>query len=96
MRSYLESQGEQVDGCEFRAMVPVNLRDPRQWKELGNKFGLVPLLLPMGIENPIARVFEVRRRMEALKTGYTAVLSMALLGAAGFAPHMCRPRRSGF
>ncbi len=88
IRSYLMTRGEQVDGCELRAMVPVNLRDPRRWKELGNKFGLVPLLLPIGIENPIARVFEVRRRMEELKTGYTAVISMALLGAAGFAPHI--------
>lgn len=88
IRSYLMTRGEQVDGCELRAMVPVNLRDPRKWKELGNKFGLVPLLLPIGVENPIARVFEVRRRMEALKTGYTAVISMALLGAAGFAPHI--------
>jgi diacylglycerol O-acyltransferase len=88
IRSYLMTRGEQVDGCELRAMVPVNLRDPRKWKELGNKFGLVPLLLPIGVENPIARVFEVRRRMEALKTGYTAVISMTLLGAAGFAPHI--------
>ena len=63
IRSYLMGRGEQVDGCELRAMVPVNLRDPRHWKDLGNKFGLVPLLLPIGVENPIARVFEVRRRM---------------------------------
>ena len=48
-------------------MVPVNLRDPKKWRELGNKFGLVPLLLPVGIENPIARVFEVRTRMNDLK-----------------------------
>ncbi len=88
IRSYLIGRGEQADGCELRAMVPVNLRDPRHWKDLGNKFGLVPLLLPIGVENPIARVFEVRRRMEALKTGYTAVVSMAMLGAAGFAPHV--------
>ncbi|MBC8119853.1 MAG: wax ester/triacylglycerol synthase family O-acyltransferase, partial [Burkholderiaceae bacterium] len=47
LRSYLANRGEIVDGCEFRAMVPVNLRDPRQWKELGNRFGLVPLLLPV-------------------------------------------------
>ncbi len=96
IRSYLASRGEQVDGCELRAMVPVNLRDPRDWKELGNKFGLVPLLLPIGVENPIARVFEVRRRMEALKTGYTAVLSMGLLGAVGFAPHMLQKQALGF
>ena len=96
IRSYLMTRGEQVDGCELRAMVPVNLRDPRQWKELGNKFGLVPLLLPIGVENPIARVFEVQRRMGALKTGYTAVVSMALLGAAGFAPRIVQTQALDF
>jgi len=86
IRSYFEQQGEEVDGIELRAMVPVNLRDPRKWKELGNKFGLVPLLLPVGIENPIERVYEVRRRMDALKKSYTALLSMGILGAVGLAP----------
>lgn len=96
LRSYLIGRRERVEGCELRAMVPVNLRDPRQWRDLGNKFGLVPLLLPVGVDNPIARVFEVRRRMEKLKTGYTAVLSMGLLGAVGFAPHMLQKQALGF
>ena len=96
IRSYLLARGEQVDGCELRAMVPVNLRDPRKWKELGNKFGLVPLLLPIGVDNPIARVFEVQRRMGTLKTGYTAVVSMALLGAAGFAPRIVQTQALDF
>jgi diacylglycerol O-acyltransferase / wax synthase len=86
IRSYLEHHGEDVDGIELRAMVPVNLRDPRKWKELGNKFGLVPLMLPVGMANPISRVFEVQRRMDELKQGYTAVLSMGILGVVGFAP----------
>ena len=96
IRSYLMTRGEDVDGCELRAMVPVNLRDPRTWQELGNKFGLVPLLLPIGVENPIARVFEVQRRMAALKTGYTAVISMTLLGAAGFAPRIVQTQALDF
>jgi WS/DGAT/MGAT family acyltransferase len=96
IRSYLLTRGEHVDGCELRAMVPVNLRDPSKWKELGNKFGLVPLLLPIGVENPIARVFEVQRRMAALKTGYTAVISMTLLGAAGFAPRIVQTQALDF
>jgi hypothetical protein len=86
IRSYLEHHGEEVDGIELRAMVPVNLRDPRKWKELGNKFGLVPLMLPVGMANPISRVFEVRRRMDELKQGYTAILTMGILGAVGLAP----------
>jgi WS/DGAT/MGAT family acyltransferase len=96
IRSYLEGRGEDVDGCELRAMVPVNLRDPRKWKELGNKFGLVPLLLPIGIANPISRVHEVRRRMDELKQGYTAVLSMGLLAVVGLAPRALQKQALDF
>jgi len=96
IRSYLEQQGEDVEGIELRAMVPVNLRDPRKWKELGNKFGLVPLMLPVGIANPISRVFEVRRRMDGLKQGYTAVLSMSILGAVGLAPRALQKQALDF
>jgi len=56
LRSYLVAYGDVVDGAELRAMVPVNLRPPGAAASLGNKFGLVPLLLPVGIDNPVARV----------------------------------------
>jgi WS/DGAT/MGAT family acyltransferase len=86
IRGYLADRGEAVDGVEMRAMVPVNLRPPGRTRTLGNKFGLVPLVLPVGIENPIERVLEVHRRMDALKGGYTAVLAMGILGATGLLP----------
>jgi WS/DGAT/MGAT family acyltransferase len=86
LRGYLLDRGEHLDGAELRAMVPVNLRAPGKPQTLGNKFGLVPLLLPIGIDSPIDRVLEVRKRMDELKDGYTAVLAMAILGAAGLVP----------
>jgi len=86
IRGYLLERGDDLAGAELRAMVPVNLRSPGKAKSLGNKFGLVPLLLPVGIEHPIERVLEVKRRMDELKGGYTAVLAMAILGMAGLAP----------
>jgi WS/DGAT/MGAT family acyltransferase len=96
IRAYLVERGEDVEGCEIRAMVPVNLRDPKKWKDLGNKFGLVPLLLPVGIENPIARVFEVQRRMAELKSSYQAVLAMTLLGVVGLAPRALQKQTLDF
>jgi WS/DGAT/MGAT family acyltransferase len=96
IRAYLVERGEDVEGCEIRAMVPVNLRDPKKWRDLGNKFGLVPLLLPVGIENPIARVFEVQRRMAELKSSYQAVLAMTLLGVVGLAPRALQKQTLDF
>ena len=84
---YLKSHGDDVTGQEIRAMVPVNLRPPdldgKQAHKLGNRFGLVPLVLPIGVENPIERVYEVRRRMTELKGSYQPLLAFSLLAVAG-------------
>jgi diacylglycerol O-acyltransferase len=81
---YLKSHGDDVAGQEIRAMVPVNLRPlDQQAHKLGNRFGLVPLVLPIGLENPIERVYEVRRRMAALKGSYQPLLAFSLLAVAG-------------
>ena len=80
---YLKSQGDDVKGQEIRAMVPVNLRPMEQAHKLGNRFGLVPLVLPIGVENPIERVYEVRRRMAELKGSYQPLLAFSLLAVAG-------------
>jgi diacylglycerol O-acyltransferase len=80
---YLRSLGDDVAGQEIRAMIPVNLRPMDQAYKLGNRFGLVPLVLPIGMENPIERVYEVRRRMNALKGSTQPLLAFGLLAVAG-------------
>ncbi|CAG1019444.1 diacylglycerol O-acyltransferase [Burkholderiaceae bacterium] len=80
---YLREQGEDPHGKEIRAMVPVNLRPLENAHQLGNRFGLVPLVLPIGIENPIERVYAVRARMKELKGSYQPLLAFAVLAVAG-------------
>lgn len=80
---YLKAQGDSVAGKEIRAMVPVNLRPMAQACQLGNQFGLAPVVLPIGLDNPLARVFEVRRRMAELKGSMQPLLTFALLAMAG-------------
>jgi diacylglycerol O-acyltransferase / wax synthase len=81
--AYLQSLGESVEGKEIRAMVPVNLRPMEQAYKLGNRFGLVPLTLPIGMSNPIERVYEVRKRMGSLKGSYQPLLAFGVLAMAG-------------
>jgi len=81
--SYLRDKGEDPAGKEIRAMVPVNLRPLDKAWQLGNRFGLVPLVLPIGIANPIERLAAVRARMQELKGGYQPLLAFALLSVAG-------------
>ncbi len=80
---YLLACGDDVQGQDIRAMVPVNLRPIEQAYELGNQFGLAPLLLPIGIRSPVARVHAVHRRMDALKGSMQPLMAFGLLAVAG-------------
>ena len=80
---YLRDKGDDTQGQEIRAMVPVNLRPIEKAHQLGNRFGLVPLVLPIGIANPVERVFAVQRRMNALKGSYQPLLAFGVLAVAG-------------
>jgi WS/DGAT/MGAT family acyltransferase len=86
LRDYLIAKGDSADGVEIRSVVPVNLRPPGQGRNLGNHFGLVFLELPIGIAHPLERLYEMRRRMTALKGSYQPIIALGLLSAVGHGP----------
>lgn len=86
LRRYMMERGESVEGLNFRAAVPVNLRKAEEMGELGNKFGLVFLSMPVGIVEPEARLAEVRNRMTALKNSQEAAAAYGILNAIGLSP----------
>jgi len=86
LRSYLMREGENVEGLSIRAMVPVNLRPAEKAWKLGNRFGLVFLDLPIGIENPVERLYAIRENMRVLKGSYQPVLALGVLAAMGAGP----------
>jgi WS/DGAT/MGAT family acyltransferase len=86
LRRYMLSRHEEVDGVDFRATVPVNLRTPEEMGELGNKFGLVYLKLPVYIEDVQERLQEVSQRMTALKNSSEAAVALGILSGIGMTP----------
>jgi WS/DGAT/MGAT family acyltransferase len=80
---YLTAHGDATHGKEIRAMVPVNLRGLDKAYQLGNQFGLAPVVLPIGLANPVERVYEVRRRMRGLKGSMQPLMAFGLLAVAG-------------
>src|SRR5690606_15594067 len=80
---YLREQGDDTSGQELRVMVPINLRPVEDAWKLGNRFGLVPLLLPIGLSNPVERLYAVRARMRGLKGSLQPLLTFGLLSVAG-------------
>jgi diacylglycerol O-acyltransferase / wax synthase len=81
--AYLRTQGDDPRGQELRAMVPVNLRPPEDAWKLGNRFGMVPLVLPIGLDNPAERLYTLHRRMAELKGSTQPLLAFGVLALSG-------------
>jgi WS/DGAT/MGAT family acyltransferase len=86
LRHYLQEQGSKP--VEIQAMVPFNLRrlDRPVPRELGNKFGLVFLPLPVGVSGAYRRLIDVHERMDEIKQSREGPLSYGVLAAAGITP----------
>ena len=94
MRRYLKSRNTRVNELDLRVTVPINIRKPGTEFELGNKFSLVFLPLPVHLEDPILRLKEVKRRMDRLKTSPDPLINFVLLSAMGYLPPMVAKRAS--
>lgn len=88
LRHYLQERGSPVH--EIQALVPFNLRplDEPVPRELGNKFGLVFLPLPVGVSGTYRRLIEIHKRMDEIKRSRDAAVSYALLSMTGLAPEL--------
>ena len=75
-----------VNELDLRVTVPVNIRKPGTEFELGNKFSLVFLPLPVHLEDPVLRLKEVKRRMDQLKTSPDPYINFGLLSSIGYLP----------
>jgi len=86
LRHYLQERGAPVR--EIQAVVPFNLRplDQPVPRELGNKFGLVFLPLPVGVSGSYRRLIEVHKRMSEIKESREGPVSYGLLSATGLTP----------
>ena len=86
LRAYILGRGEKADGKAIRAMVPVNIRGMDATPELGNKFALVYLSLPVGVIDPLDRLFAVKQRMDAIKNSPEALVTYQILSGVGRTP----------
>ncbi len=86
LRSYLDGRDSLVE--EIRAVVPFNLRplDEPLPRDLGNRFGLVTLPLPVGLGTPAARLEAVMARMADIKRSPEGPVAYAVLSAIGVTP----------
>lgn len=86
MRRYLKTRNVAVNELDLRVTIPVNIRKSGTEFELGNKFSLVFLPLPVYLQDPILRLKEVKRRMDHLKKSADPYINFGLLSAIGYLP----------
>lgn len=81
LRQYLLDR-DALDVDELFTAVPVSLRalDEPLPETLGNRFGLVPVLLPIGEPDPIAQVLEIKRQVDEIKQSTMPIMSFGLMG----------------
>jgi diacylglycerol O-acyltransferase / wax synthase len=83
---HLRRRGQNTDGTELKAMVPVSVRADVERGALGNRVAAMMAPLPVWCQDPVARLDIVREELKGLKSGGQAVGAQVLTNLSGFAP----------
>lgn len=81
-RYLLEKDALTVDA--LLTSVPISLRKPDTPlpRTLGNRFGLIPVLLPVGIEDPLDQVRDIKSQIDEVKKSQIPILSFGMVSAS--------------
>jgi len=83
---YMRLHGEDTEGSELRAMIPVSVRADIERGALGNQVAAMWAPLPVGVTDPVERLHAVSAVMQGLKESGQAVGAQVLTLLSGFAP----------
>ncbi|WP_346288684.1 WS/DGAT domain-containing protein [Zoogloea sp.] len=86
LRHFLEQRGPVSRQLEIRCLMPANLRNESSDEQLGNRCGLIPFELPVGIEAPILRLHETHKRIRRFEQAYEAQRALGLFNLIGQTP----------
>jgi WS/DGAT/MGAT family acyltransferase len=86
-RELLQSRGEPIAADRvIRTMVPVSVRRKGEKGVYNNRVSAVFAGLPVGLEQPTARLEQIRAEMDGVKQSKQAVAGDVLSSLSGFAP----------
>ena len=83
---HLRRRGQDTDGLELKAMVPVSVRADVERGALGNRVAAMMAPLPVWCQEPVARLDIVSEQLKGLKSGGQAVGAQVMTELSGFAP----------
>jgi WS/DGAT/MGAT family acyltransferase len=85
LRRYLQQRGQPVPDGSLRVAIPVNLGHGAA-RELGNRFSMTFLALPIGHGDPAERLALIKERLRALQGSREAEVMFGAMQAYGLAP----------
>ena len=85
-RELLLSRAEDPARVTVRTLVPVSVRRDSEKGTYNNKVSAMFAELPVGLEDPVARLKSLSAQMEGLKRSQQAVAGEVLTSLSGFAP----------
>jgi len=87
-RDLLVARDENVDGRVVRTLVPVSVRTAGERGTYNNRVSAMIAELPVGLDDPAARLAAIRAQMDNLKESKQAVAGEVLTSLSGFAPSL--------
>ncbi|MFN8036878.1 MAG: wax ester/triacylglycerol synthase family O-acyltransferase [Acidimicrobiia bacterium] len=87
-RDLLLGRGEELGGRVVRSLIPVSLRTADARGVFDNRVSAMFAELPVGIDEPVARLAAVREQMAALKESKQIEASEVVTTASGWSPPM--------
>jgi diacylglycerol O-acyltransferase len=95
---YLGARGDEVEGRELKACVPVSVRTQDKAGAAGNEITIMTAPLPVGIADPVERLARVRESMQHLKTSRQAEGAKVMTSIENALPPavLARASRLGF
>ena len=98
LRRFLDDYGCPVDTMRLRACVPMSVRTSDQAGGLGNRIVIMVAELPIDIADPVARLREVSRHMDGLKSSRQAVAAQTMVQMEQWMPPnvLAQASRIGF
>jgi diacylglycerol O-acyltransferase / wax synthase len=80
LRRWLHDREVVTDGMELKALVPVSIRTLNEQGELGNRLTAMRGPLPVGVADPVERLYAVHRGMDELKDSKQPLGAEAIWG----------------
>jgi diacylglycerol O-acyltransferase len=91
IETYMREYGDSFSQKSLRVLVPVNVREPEEKGQFGNRISVLPIDIPLTASNPMARLEAVREYTMIMKQSSLSNSIDMVLTLPALAPALSQP-----